>query len=264
MNQDQVKDKLLQLGKPTKEFTLIFSGKKSKKVDGLYKSDERQIILHNKNFANDNELIYTAIHEFAHHIQFTESSLPISSRAHTTAFWSLFHSLLKEAEEMGLYVSIFEQKQEFVVLTRQIKEEFLQVNGNLMKDFGELLLKARGLCEKYGTSFEDYLDRILCIPRSSAKTIMRSHQFNLNPQIGFENMRTVASIPSQATREQAQEDLINGDSPDMVRMRYITAPKQLDELQVLKTEKTRIEKTIRTLNTRLEELNRRISDHAGT
>jgi Zn-dependent peptidase ImmA (M78 family) len=66
MNQDQVKEKLLKLHDCTEDFIVIFSGKKSKKVNGLYKPDKREIIIHNRNLDNDNLLLYTAIHELAH------------------------------------------------------------------------------------------------------------------------------------------------------------------------------------------------------
>ena len=68
MNQDQVKDMLLSLENTELEFSVIFSGKESKRVNGLYKIEEREIILHNRNFKTDNQLIYTAIHEYTHHL----------------------------------------------------------------------------------------------------------------------------------------------------------------------------------------------------
>ena len=69
MNQDQVKEILLRLNEDVEEFFVIFSGKQSNKVNGLYHPDTREIILHNRNFENDQLLMYTAIHEFAHHVR---------------------------------------------------------------------------------------------------------------------------------------------------------------------------------------------------
>ena len=82
-------------------------------MHGLYKPDSREIIIHNKNFKNDNEMMYTAIHEYAHHLQFTTAATPISVRTHTTAFWNLLHTLLFEAEEKGIYTNPFESIEEF-------------------------------------------------------------------------------------------------------------------------------------------------------
>ena len=68
MNQDQVKEKLLALKVPCKDFTLVFSGKASKQVNGLYKSADATIVLHNRNFTSDTALMYTALHELTHHL----------------------------------------------------------------------------------------------------------------------------------------------------------------------------------------------------
>ncbi len=262
MNQDQVKQKLLQLHQPAEVFHVIFSGKASKKVDGLYKADGREIILHNKNFSSDNELLYTAIHELAHHLQFTEAAFPPTSRTHTTRFWSLFHSLLKRAEETGLYESEFEKLPEFRELTRRIKTEFIAAGGDLMKELGALLVEARGLCEKHNARFEDYLDRVLCLPRSSARTIIRSHVFNLEPAIGFENMRTVARISDEKRRNLAQTALLDGDSHETVKARYAASPREQDPLAALQTEKRRIERTIQSLTARLRDLDTRIQTYS--
>ncbi len=53
MNQDQVKRALLSVRNAPEDFSVILSGKESRKVNGLYKPETREIILHNKNFAND-------------------------------------------------------------------------------------------------------------------------------------------------------------------------------------------------------------------
>ncbi len=264
LNRQAVKDQLLRLRKPAQDFTLIYSGKASKRVDGLYKPDSRELILHTKNFESDNELIYTAIHEFAHHIHFTESPVPVSTRSHTTEFWNLFHTLLIKAEESGFYTSPFEGIEEFGTLTRRIKEEILKENGNLMKTLGRLLLEAQSLCEKYHASFGDYLDRVLCIPRTSASTIIKSHLFDLKPEIGFENMRTLTRIKSDEMRHQAQEALLGGQSQEMVKTRFMAPAKSLTTLHALLAEKQRIQRTIKTLTRRLDELEKRIGQHDDT
>src|SRR5271157_488917 len=216
MSNDQIKKVLLSLRKSAHDFTVILSGKKSSKVHGLYKPDTREIIIHNRNFKNDNELLYTAIHEYAHHLQFTTSATPISVRTHTTAFWNLLHTLLFEAEEKGIYTNPFESIDEFRVLTRRIREKFLSESGTLMKELGRLLIEAHALCEKHGTSFPDYLDRVLALPRTSAQVIMKAHTFDLDPAVGFENMRSLVSIRDEAARDRAQKELREGHSPDMV------------------------------------------------
>ena len=58
---EQIKKALLSLRKTEHDFSVILSGKKSRKVHGLYKPDTREIVIHNRNFKNDNEMMYTAI-----------------------------------------------------------------------------------------------------------------------------------------------------------------------------------------------------------
>ncbi len=125
MNQDRVKEILSELGSNVDEFTVIFTGKESSKVDGLYNRETCEILIHNRNFKDDNSLIYTAIHEFAHHIQFTQVDPDRNSRAHTVSFWNTFHQLLDSAENKGHYVNIFNSDDKFLHLTKQIKDNYL-------------------------------------------------------------------------------------------------------------------------------------------
>jgi hypothetical protein len=257
VNQDQIKSTLLSIRPAKEEFSLILSGKKSGKVNGLYKPESREIILHNKNFSNDNELMYTAIHEYAHHLQFTTSAVPISVRAHTTAFWNLFHSLLFEAEEKGKYRNPFDTIEEFRALTEEIRGKFIQGSGSMMKELGKLLLRAHELCEKHGTSYTDYVDRVLGLPRASARAIVKAHSMDLDPRVGFENMRSLVGIRDDGARKAAQEALIGGKSPDMVKARF--AVKKPDDARgQLVQEKKRIEQTIERLKTRLSEIKKRL------
>ena len=260
MNQDQVKKKLLQLDRDVEQFEVIFSGKTSGKVDGLYKTDSREIIIHNQNHKEDNSLMYTAIHEFAHHIQFTKSPVPISSRCHTNKFWSIFHKLLFKAEEKGIFVNVFSKDQRFITLTNKIKDKFLIKNGHLMKEFGQLLQEANRLCVENHVSFDDYVDRELGLHRTTAKTIMRISAMDVNPGIGFENMKTVANIRNDDARKLAEEAFIEGKSPDMVRAEFTSRKKPEDALEYLVEEKDRIEKSIDKLTVRLAQIERKIED----
>ncbi len=258
MNNQQIKTTLQALRPTKQDFTVILSGKKSRKVHGLYKPDSREIIIHNKNFTNDNELMYTAIHEYAHHIQFTTSATPPSARTHTTAFWNLFHTLLFEAEEKGIYRNPFEQIEELRDLTRRIREKFLAASGSMMKELGKLLIQAHGICESHGTSFSDYLDRVLSLPRTSAQLIMKAHTLDIDPRVGFENMRSLAAIRDDGQRGRAQAELLEGHSPDMVKAKFTERPVARDPRQALVQERERLERMIDRLKKRLAEIEKRI------
>ncbi|MCL2557893.1 MAG: hypothetical protein FWE09_05390, partial [Treponema sp.] len=137
MNQDQVKRDLLAIRDAPLDFSLVFSGKSSKKVNGLYKPDSREIIIHNRNFSGesaDNALMYTAIHEYAHHLRACALGGTLPARAHASDFWATFHGLLDEAEEKGVYRNCSGDSQELRELTEIIREKYLRANGALVKE----------------------------------------------------------------------------------------------------------------------------------
>lgn len=260
MNQDQVKDILLQLRPDTEEFDLLFSGKSSKKVNGLYKPDSREIIIHNKNFTEESALLYTAVHEFAHHIHFTESVTPVGSRSHTTAFRRILHTLLARGEEMGILENLFTSDPEFRSLTEEIKGKCLNRQGELARELGRLLMKAEELCRRHGRRFEDYVERILQLDTSHARFAIRAENYDLPASLGYENMKLVASKPKEDERRQLTEVLEEGESRD--RARGELAEKQEEEkrdpVDTLMKEKERVQKSILKLQNKLEDLESRI------
>ena len=48
MNNEQIKELLLSLEETNKDFSVTQSGKESKKINGLYKPETFEIIIHNK------------------------------------------------------------------------------------------------------------------------------------------------------------------------------------------------------------------------
>jgi hypothetical protein len=263
MNQDQVKSILLSIEDAPMEFTVIFSGKRSGKVNGLYKPESREIIIHNRNFITgqeDNLLLYTAIHEYAHHLHAAARGGKLSAKAHTAEFWAVFHGLLEKAEKRGIYKNVFADSPELAALTETIRKKYLQENGNLVKGLGAELLRAQELCLTVGGRFEDYIDRVLGIPRIAARMAIKMYQYNLNPAVGSDNMRFLAGIGNEQNRSAAEKALLGGKSPDSVRMQAVKKNREEDPAVRLKKEKLRLERTIASLSKRLEEVNRELED----
>lgn len=254
MNQDRVKEILLEIEESGLEFSVIFTGKTSKKVNGLYKSDTHEIILHNKNFSADNELLYTAIHEYTHHRICEQDGRIYTSRVHTQRFWSAFHRLLQKAEEKGLYKLTLEESPELLELTDTIRTTIMTEDGKLMKELGRLLGKARALCKQAGVRYEDYIDRVLCLPRASAATMEKMHAFDVKPELGYEAMKVVATISNPDKRNAAEELFLQKNSPAFVRDSIRTQKPEEDPRRKLENEKRRIERTIASLQARLSEL----------
>lgn len=259
MNQEQVKEQLLKLNSEVGEFKLIFSGKSSKKVDGLYHPETYEIIIHNKNFEEDNALMYTAIHEFAHHIHYTEFPEKVSNRSHTVLFWDIFHKLLDKAEKMGIYDNIFETDEKFIKLCKNIKDNYLSKNGELMKEFGKLLIQALDLCQQKHAIFEDFVDRALGLNRTAAKSIMKIYAMDVDPNLGYDNMKIVANIKEPSQRQLAEKSFKEGKSPDTVKQ-FVRENKPEPPVTInrLESEKRRIEKSIEGLKEKLESVEERI------
>ena len=261
MNQDQIKEKLLTIEDAPLEFSLIYSGKKSAKVNGLYKPESREIIIHNRNFeqnaSGENLLLYTAIHEYAHHLHACSRGGKLSPRAHTSEFWALFHALLEKAETKKIYRDVFADAPELASLTETIRKKYLTENGSIVKEMGKLLLKAHDLCASIGVRFEDWVDRALRIPRTAANVAIKTFQYDINPEVGADNMRFLAGIHNNSDRKAAETALIKGKSPDTVKMAMRKTPEE-DPAERLEREKIRLERTIETLSKRLEEVKKEL------
>lgn len=261
MTNDKIKEILLQLEEPAIDFTVTQTGKESKRVNGFYKPDTHEIFLHNLNFKSENMLIYTAIHEFTHHLmtiakQETDPSSSSGCRVHTQEFWAKFGGLLSLAEEKGIYSIGWENVPELKELTEDIKTNYLAKNGQLMQEFGKKLARAYELCQESEIRYEDYVDRVLCLPRNSAKDIRKVAAVEVNPAIGFDNMKIVASVKKKDDRAAVEQEFLQGGkSPSTVRemMKAQSAKSRNDDPKSkLEKEKNRLEKTIAQLTQRLE------------
>jgi hypothetical protein len=229
-------------------------------VNGLYKPESREIILHNRNFTDDNLILYTAIHEYAHHLHACARGGTLSSRAHTAEFWAIFHGLLETAEKKKIYRDVFSGSPELTELADLIRKKYLMENGSLVKELGKHLLKAHELCTAAGARFEDYVDRVLRIPRVAADMAIKMYQYDLDPQVGADNMRFLAGIRNDDERMAAEQSLVKGKSPDTVRSAVKGRGEEEDPQLRLGKEKQRLERTIASLNRRLEEVNKELEN----
>lgn len=262
MTNERIKEILIDIEASEIDFTVTQTGKESKRVNGFYKPDTHEIFLHNQNFKSDNQLVYTAVHEYTHHLTTIEKQKydPTygtgNCKTHTQEFWAKFGTLLKTAEEKGYYTIGWESIPELKELTQEIKENYLQKNGQLMQEFGKKLAKAWEICKQNDIRYEDYIDRVLCLPRTAEKDIRKVGAVEVNPSIGFENMKTVASIKKKDDRANVEQEFLQGGkSPSSViemMKQKSSQQKGTDPKSKLEKEKSRLEKTIAQLTQRLE------------
>jgi len=264
MNQDDIKNILDSLESNLPPYTVIFTGKESKRVDGLYKPESREILIHNRNFEDENSMVYTAVHEFAHHVQFSRFPEEVSRRAHTNRFWGIFHELLDRAQDQGAYVNIFETDPAFRDLTARIREQFLTRNGAVMKEFGRVLIKALDLCREKHAIFEDYAERVLGMTRGSARNLMKISTLDIDESLGFEKMAVVAGIKDPRVRDAAAQAFQEGRTPPQVRQE-IRESRGAPEPTAgrLEAQKRRLEKNISNLQKKLENVERQLSELAA-
>jgi predicted nucleic acid-binding Zn-ribbon protein len=184
---------------------------------------------------------------------------PSERRSHTIAYRSILHKLLDKAEEEGVYKNIFETSPAFQELTKKIKDQYLVKNGSLMKEFGRLLIEALDLCHQHQTSFEDYIERVLTMQRTQAKSIMKIFALDMDPQLGFDNMKIASGIKDPEQRKKVEEMFYEGKSQDEARAFIREHKVKPDETyKHLEAEKRRIEKSLVKLQERLQEVEEKL------
>ena len=257
MNQEMVKERLQLLYKEKVPYSVIFSGKGSKRINGLYKLDTQEILIHNKNFSegdtvNENLLMYTAIHELAHHIHTTEYHHK-GARSHTQEFWAIFHDLIDAAEKAGIYhLDIDEETQGLISEVCQISREI----AALQRKLGEVLDRLHETCTAKGYRFEDVAERKAQISRGTRSMAIAANALDLPGDIGIDIQQEVIRKRDKEKRAAIIEASREGKTIAQIKA---TPPvpnvnKKEDEETALIKEKDRIERSISSLKRRYENI----------
>jgi hypothetical protein len=270
MNQDQVKEQLQNLHQSSVAYNVLFSGKKSTKVNGLYKfgtaGETPEIIIHNGNFLredgtqNDTLLLFTAIHELAHHILITEKGSK-SPHAHSQLFWATFHDLLDRAEKAGIYKpEIDTETQKVIDEVRDISKQIVELQRRL----GHILMRVQELCATKGLRYEDIIQRHAQISASTEKMSVAAYHLG--------DQGVTADIQAEAAKQRNEDKreailAVGHEGKSVVQAKTGTAaparaPEHEDEAVSLIKEKRRIERTIESLTHRLEKLNELLEERS--
>ena len=251
MTQEEVKEKLTKLHAGVEAFSLEFSGKKNGKANGFYKPSIKTITIHNRNFEdNDTLLFYTAMHELAHHIQYTEHGQN-GTRAHTQLFYSILDDLTDKAKELGIW------KQEIDGETRALIDEATKISTEiaaLQRQLGEVLFKLQETCKKKGIRFEEVVQREVKISDGTAKKMGKIAQARLPADIGFETQEAIAGQSNDEQRAAMVKAAADKCSVAQVKQAGIAkkpAKAEPNETETLLREKKQIEKSILSLKRRL-------------
>lgn len=96
------KDLLLTLYPCKVPFSLAIKTDKPKKRLGTYYSGKKRIIVH-VGWSSKYDMVETAIHEYAHHIHYTEFDKAKKKQApHGREFWQIYGQLMNRARVLGI------------------------------------------------------------------------------------------------------------------------------------------------------------------
>ena len=194
INQDRTKQILLQLQETDTDFSITFSGKRSSKVNGLYRWELHEVIIHNKNFKNDNQLIYTVIHEYSHHIMWCKYHDIGKVPGHTNEFWSIMYNLIDKAEAQGLYKKYpsdlaKEEMQTLVGKTKKIHEQI----ASLYRELGKTIQDIRKKTEEYDVRLEDIITRECQINVRTARMAEQASVYSITEPLSQDIQQLITS-----------------------------------------------------------------------
>ena len=212
MNQEIVQERLAKLypeeGGP--HFTVLFTGKHNARVNGLYYPDAHEILIHNLNFKNDGDLMYTAIHELTHHIMIMKHGT--LGKGHPSLFWATFHDLLTLAEQKKIWKPV-EMTDEQVQLVKEITEMLPKVT-EMEQRVGRKILELHTSTKESGGRIEDFIDRKLRMSKISAKLYQ---QILIKLDDAIYNPDAAKIIATTKARISAESNIANGKSLDQTK-----------------------------------------------
>ena len=249
MTNEEIKTTLIKLYDCKTDFTVIQTGKKSSKVNGLYKTDSYEILLHNKNFTTDNALMYTAIHELTHHILTTEKGVQ-TAKAHSGIFWATFYDLIDKAIELKLYV------RERSAETASLIKEAVEIQKKIIeaqKQLGLIIAKLYDSCQNNGERIEDIIEHDLQMTRNKAKEYMYNKMSGSTDNDEIAKAVKFAKDPAikQAAQQAADEGKTVAQVKAIAKQKAKATDDDIETPEQLEREAERLKKTIAHLNERL-------------
>ena len=100
MTSEKLKAILIDIYRPKADFSIVLTDRKYKRRLGTYYPDRHRIYVHG-GWGDDIMSLTTAIHEYAHHIHFTERSSGVYEKSHGQEFYLIHRALLAIAETKG-------------------------------------------------------------------------------------------------------------------------------------------------------------------
>ena len=155
IDEQRIKDILLSIKSTEKDFFIVIKNKSNFHCNGNYNRSTNRITLYLLNHNSINRLIYTAIHEYAHHLM-------DKWVGHKTEFWEFFFELLEIAERKELYKCNINNNENLKKITTIIKHNNLVKNKKIFeKDLRSIFHIIYKLCEEIDIDFQYYTVKYL-------------------------------------------------------------------------------------------------------
>ena len=153
-NEQKIKEILIEIKEPKKNFEIKITNEKSKKTMGIYNYTKNEMMLYLSNISNNRELIKTAIHEYAHHFNYRE--------AHGAKFWECYSELLEIADKKGLYPCNIDSCEDLKKITTIINKNNMVKSRKIFKDeLRNIISITKILCDKINIDFEYFTVKYL-------------------------------------------------------------------------------------------------------
>lgn len=262
MTNDEIKKQLLSLESTDADFTVIMTGKTSKKMNGFYKRDTHEILLFNRKFKNDNELMYTAIHEYTHHLINVENEkqgIIVNGRSHDTTFWAKMDDLLDSAVREGIYTRTRSEKLSSLI------DEAIKIDRHiaaLKMELGMLLIKINAQAKEEGVRFEDILSHDMKIEIKTSRTATAAAQIPIT-DIGQDEQEILIKQYTKNKEKFAisKKALEEGKTLAQTKKELASIDEyEQSKLGKLIRERERILKTVSTLKIRIQLITDRIEE----
>jgi|GEM_PF-5314857 len=155
IDEQGIKDILLSIKSTKEDFYIVIKNKSNVHCDGAYYRGTKRITLYLPNHNSINRLIYTAIHEYTHHLM-------DKWVGHKIEFWEKFFELLEIAERKGLYKCNINNNEKLKKITTIIKHNNLVKDKKISKKDLRIIFKIiLKLCEEIDINFQYYTVKYL-------------------------------------------------------------------------------------------------------
>jgi hypothetical protein len=247
MTAEAVKEKLLEVYEGREAFSVSFT-RLPKTVWGKYLPCTRSIVVDRSKMANDTMVMYTALHELAHHICYQDKGQE-GKRPHTKLFWGIYHDLLDRAEARGIYRRSGDP--EIGALVERARRKDREAAA-LQRELGGILRDLWELCDKKGVRSEDVIERQAGLSRKTMRAMLGAARLTGMAEaelLGQDAQERLAKARTAGGLRELMAGYLEGRS--MAQLDRGKEGRTLDPLKKLEAEAAALDHKIRLLQERL-------------